>query len=154
MTMPAVPSLADPFALERFVAAQATNYRQALAELRAGHKQTHWSWYVLPQIQGLGSSAMSVRYAISGLDEARAYLAHPILGARLRECVAAMNAHVGVPPAAILGAIDARKFHACVWLFTRVAEPGSIFHQALDQHFAGMPDAATRSVLSQQAERR
>ena len=143
-----MPSADDPFDLSRFVQAQAANYGQALAELRAGRKTTHWSWYVLPQIRGLGSSAMSVRYAISGTDEARAYLAHPLLGPRLRECVDAMNAHPGADAAAILGDIDARKFHSCVTLFSQVAEPGSPFHLALAKYFSGEQDRATSGLLA------
>ncbi len=137
----------DPYDLARFVAAQSSNYADALAELRAGCKRTHWSWYVLPQLAGLGASAMSVRYAISGLAEARAYLAHPLLGARLRECVAAMNGHDGLAAAAILGEVDALKFHSCITLFAQVAEPGSPFHEALARYFAGVPDAATLALL-------
>lgn len=138
----------SPYDLIRFVAAQSSNYASALAELRAGRKRTHWSWYVLPQFAGLGSSAMSVRYAIAGLAEARAYLAHPLLGARLRECVAALNGHEGIAAAAILGEVDARKFHSCITLFVQVAEPGSPFHEALRRFFAGVPDAATLSLLA------
>ncbi len=91
---------------------------------------------------------MSVRYAISGLQEAKAYLAHPVLGARLVECVAAINQHAGTKPAAILGAIDARKFHSCVTLFARASETGSVFHQALATHFAGKEDQATLALLA------
>ncbi|MDD3786909.1 MAG: DUF1810 domain-containing protein [Hydrogenophaga sp.] len=138
----------DPFDLERFVQAQAANYAEALAELRAGRKRTHWSWYVLPQLRGLGTSPMAVRYAMSGLDEARAYLAHPVLGSRLAECVTAMQAHAGTAPEAILGGIDARKFHSCITLFARVSAPGSVFHRALDTHFAGRQDAATLALLA------
>jgi uncharacterized protein (DUF1810 family) len=138
----------DPFDLDRFVQAQEENYPDALAELRAGRKRTHWSWYVLPQLRGLGSSAMSVRYAISGLPEAKAYLAHPILGARLVECVAAINQNAGTRPEAILGNIDARKFHSCVTLFAQVSEPRSVFHQALATHFAGQEDQATLTLLA------
>ena len=116
----------DPHDLDRFLEAQAANYGQALAELRAGRKRSHWSWYVLPQIRGLGSSPLSVRYAISGLAEAGAYLDHPVLGARLRECVAAMNDNAGSDAAAILGGIDARKFRSCLTLFAQVAEAGSL----------------------------
>ena len=143
-----MPSADDPFDLSRFVQAQAANYGQALAELRAGRKTTHWSWYVLPQLRGLGSSAMSVRYAISGIDEARAYLAHPLLGPRLRECVEAMNAQPGANAAAVLGAIDARKFHSCVTLFAQVAEAGSPFHVALTKYFSGAQDRATLGLLA------
>ena len=138
----------EPFNLDRFVQAQEENYAEALAELRVGRKRTHWSWYVLPQLRGLGSSAMSVRFALSGLPEAKAYLAHPVLGARLIECVAAINQYAGTKPEAILGTIDARKFHSCVTLFARVSEPGSVFHQALATHFAGQEDQATLTLLA------
>jgi len=138
----------DPFDLDRFVQAQEENYSDALAEVRAGKKRTHWSWYIFPQLRGLGSSAMSVRYAISGLPEAKGYLAHPILGVRLVECVAAINQHAGTKPEAILGNIDARKFHSYVTLFARVCEPGSIFHQALATHFVGHEDQATLALLA------
>lgn len=145
-----MPSETDPFDLGRFEQAQAESYEAALAELRAGRKRTHWSWYVLPQIRGLGSSAMSVRYAISSLAEAQAYLAHPVLGPRLRACVDAMNAHAGRSAAAILGEIDARKFHSCVTLFAQVAEADSPFRLALATYFAGSQDSATLAMLAQQ----
>lgn len=138
----------DPFNLRRFVEAQAANYHEALAEIRAGRKETHWSWYVLPQVRGLGNSSMSQRYAISGIAEAGAYLAHPVLGPRLRECVAAMNAHAGMGAAAILGDIDAQKFHSCVTLFARVAEEGSPFRAALAKYFDGREDASTVAILA------
>ncbi len=138
----------DTFDLERFVRAQAINYDTALAELRAGRKRTHWSWYVLPQLVGLGSSAMARQYGLSGLDEARAYLAHPLLGGRLRECVAAMNGHGGSDAAEVLGDVDARKFRSCVTLFAQVAEDHSPFHVALDRYFDGAPDPATMAMLA------
>lgn len=149
-----MPSTDDPFALSRFVQAQAENYEEALAELRAGRKRTHWSWYVLPQIQGLGLSAMSVRYAISGLAEAQEYLAHPVLGSRLRECIAAMNAHSDRSASAILGEIDAHKFHSCITLFARIAEPDSSFHLALAKYFSNSQDQATLAILKQQVHSR
>jgi uncharacterized protein (DUF1810 family) len=142
----------DPYDLDRFVEAQASIYPQALAELRAGRKRSHWSWYILPQIRGLGSSANSVRYALSGLAEARAYLDHPVLGARLRECVDAMNAHVGLSAAAILGDIDALKFRSCLTLFARVSGADSPFREALSKYFSGSEDPATIAVLSRQGE--
>jgi uncharacterized protein (DUF1810 family) len=137
----------DSFNLDRFVKAQAAIYQEALAELRAGQKRTHWSWYVLPQIRGLGSSEMSVRYAISGADEARAYLNHPVLGARLRECVAAINAHQGLSAADILGSVDAQKFHSCATLFASVSGDGSPFHTALGKYFSGVRDRNTLARL-------
>ena len=142
----------DPYDLDRFVEAQAQNYDEALAELRAGQKRSHWSWYVLPQIQGLGSSPMSVRYAISGIAEARAYVNHPLLGARLRETVAAINAHHGVSAADILGAVDAQKFHSCMTLFAQVCPEGSLFHEALVRHFSGASDRNTMNILARQAQ--
>ncbi|HEU4623019.1 MAG TPA: DUF1810 domain-containing protein [Burkholderiaceae bacterium] len=148
----AMPATAqDPFDLNRFIEAQAVNYADAIAELRAGRKQTHWAWYVLPQIDGLGSSSRSARFALSGLDEARAYLDHPTLGPRLRECVAAMNAHGYVNPESVLGAIDARKFHSCITLFARVAERNSVFHHALNKYFQGIEDADTLAILARHA---
>jgi uncharacterized protein (DUF1810 family) len=142
----------DPYDLDRFVRAQAVNYDEALAELRAGRKRTHWSWYVLPQLRGLGSSPMSMRYGVCGLAEARAYLAHPVLGARLRECVAAIVAHADSSATDILGSVDARKLHSCLTLFDRAAPDGdSSFRAALDVFFAGVPDPATLAILSSPA---
>ena len=138
----------DRFNLDRFVKAQAENYQEALGELRAGQKRTHWSWYVLPQIRGLGSSEMSVRYAISGETEAKAYLDHPVLGPRLRETVSAMNAHRGSSAADILGPVDAQKFHSCLTLFAAVSPDGSLFHVALAKYFAGVGDRKTLASLS------
>lgn len=139
----------DPFDLERFVEAQRANYDDAIAELRAGRKRTHWSWYVFPQLRGLGSSSMSVRYAISSLKEAHAYLHHPVLGPRLTECVAAMVSWRTVSPESVLGEIDAKKFHSCCTLFSLAAPQGSVFHEALALHFGGQPDRATLSLLGQ-----
>jgi uncharacterized protein (DUF1810 family) len=144
--MPSSPD--DPHNLQRFIDAQEANYDDALAELRAGRKRTHWSWYVLPQIHGLGFSAMSARYAIQSLEEARAYLAHPLLGARLRECVAALCAHEGLSAAAILGEVDARKLRSCLTLFARAAGPGSVFEAALGLYFGGEADGATLGMLA------
>jgi uncharacterized protein (DUF1810 family) len=144
----------DPYDLGRFVAAQEGCYAEALAELRAGRKRSHWSWYILPQMEGLGSSPLSVRYAIRSLEEAMAYLAHPVLGARLRECVAAMNAHAGVTAGEVLGEIDARKFRSCLTLFDRAAGSESIFGEALNKYFSGEPDAATLALLARQQEGR
>jgi uncharacterized protein (DUF1810 family) len=138
----------DRFHLERFVKAQAQNYEEALAELRAGQKRSHWSWYVFPQIRGLGSSEMSMRYAISGEAEAKAYLGHPVLGPRLRETVAAMNAQKGMSAADILGPVDAQKFHSCLTLFAAVSPDGSLFHDALTKYFSGVPDRNTLDKLT------
>jgi uncharacterized protein (DUF1810 family) len=138
----------DPYNLNRFVEAQSANYSEALAELRTGRKQTHWSWYVFPQIRGLGSSPMSVRYAISSVAEARAYVEHEVLGPRLRECVKAMNAHRGLSADQILGDIDAQKFRSCLTLFAQAVPAELIFSDALKIHFGGKPDAATLAILA------
>jgi uncharacterized protein (DUF1810 family) len=141
----------DLFNLDRFVKAQSENYEEALAELRAGQKHTHWSWYVLPQIRGLGSSEMSVRYAISGAPEAKAYLSHRVLGPKLLECVAAINAHRSLSAADILGPVDAQKFHSCATLFAEVSADNSPFHVALDKYFSGVRDGNTVAILARQA---
>jgi uncharacterized protein (DUF1810 family) len=141
----------DRFHLDRFVQAQAENYGDAIAELRAGQKRTHWSWYVMPQIRGLGSSEMSRRFAISGLPEARAYLEHPVLGPRLRETVSAMNAHEDLSAEDILGPVDAQKFHSCLTLFAAASPEGSLFHIALAKYFSGVGDRNTLSKLARDA---
>jgi uncharacterized protein (DUF1810 family) len=140
----------DPYDLGRFLEAQEASYQHALSELRAGQKRSHWSWYILPQVLGLGSSPLSVRFAIRSLAEAKAYLEHPVLGPRLRECVAAMNSHTGLSARQILGEIDAQKFRSCLTLFARAdsSEPG--FGDALSKYFSGRPDAATLSILASQ----
>jgi uncharacterized protein (DUF1810 family) len=144
----------DPYALSRFLAAQEGSYQRALSELRAGRKQSHWSWYILPQMRGLGSSEMSVRYGIGSLAEAAAYLAHPVLGARLRECVSTMNGHENMSASQVLGEIDAWKFRSCLTLFAQVAGAETVFAEALARYFAGKPDEATLGILSgQEAER-
>lgn len=107
----------DPFNLQRFVDAQSLVYETVLHELRAGRKTTHWIWFIFPQAKGLGRSPMSERYAISSLDEARAYLAHPVLGPRLKECAALVLSHEGVPLEDILGELDAKKFRSSMALF-------------------------------------
>lgn len=136
--------------LSRFLDAQALHYAQALAELRDGRKQTHWIWYVLPQLRGLGTSAMSTTYGITSLEEARAYLAHPVLGARLRECVQAIEHHKGQPIERILGEVDAMKYRSCLALFEQVDEQRpSVFANALTDFFGGIEDPATRRLLAQ-----
>ena len=136
----------DPFDLARFVDAQSGVYHTALAELRAGRKQTHWIWFILPQIAGLGFSPMAQRYAITGLDEARAYLAHPILGPRLRECVTAILAHQGKTALGILGAPDDLKFRSSLTLFAAATDE-PLFQDALAAFFEGEPDGATLALL-------
>ena len=136
----------DPFHLKRFVDAQedAAIYARALGELRAGRKQGHWIWFVFPQIAGLGSSPMSQTYAIRSLDEARAYLAHPVLGPRLRESTEALlAAGPGTSAEAILGGIDAIKARSSMTLFHRAAPEEQLFNDVLDRFYAGGPDPET-----------
>jgi uncharacterized protein (DUF1810 family) len=142
-----IPAHADPFNLGRFVEAQAKDYPRALAELRAGRKRTHWMWYVLPQLRGLGSSSMADFYGIGSAREAEAYLAHPVLGPRLRECVAAMNALDGPSAVQVLGGIDAAKFRSCLTLFRSVDPADALWGDALDTFFAGVPDERTLAIL-------
>ena len=135
----------DPFDLERFVHAQAANFDDALAELRAGRKRSHWMWYVFPQIAGLGSSSMAQRYAIQSLDEARAYLAHPVLGPRLRQVSEAVVAvpDRNVTALEIMGRPDDMKLFSSMTLFAHVSAPGSVFHRVLEHYFGGEQVAAT-----------
>ena len=132
--------------LDRFVAAQDGVYPQALAELRDGAKRSHWMWFVFPQIAGLGQSAMARTYAIAGADEARAYLAHPVLGVRLIEAATAVIAARGSAEA-ILGGIDAVKLRSSMTLFATVAEDPAPFRAALDRFFGGAEDPATLDLL-------
>lgn len=141
-------SASDPFNLQRFVCEQTRDYEQALTELRAGRKRTHWIWYVLPQLKGLGFSEMSEYFGITGEEEARAYLAHPVLGARLAECVEAIASHKGVTPSTILGSVDALKYQSCLTLFDAVAGPNSVFAKALQQFYGGQRDTRTLKFLS------
>jgi uncharacterized protein (DUF1810 family) len=133
----------DPHGLARFLDAQAPVYTQVLAELRAGRKRSHWIWFVFPQIAGLGHSAMAQKYAIASLDEARAYLAHPVLGARLRECSGLVLAVEGRTVHDIFGSPDDMKFRSCMTLFQRADPAEPVFGQCLRQYFAGREDAQT-----------
>jgi uncharacterized protein (DUF1810 family) len=133
--------------LNRFVEAQAATYQTALAELRRGRKASHWMWFVFPQIQGLGSSPTARFYAIADLAEARAYLDHPVLGPRLLEVVAAINALPGDDAHAVFGAPDDLKLRSCLTLFQVAAPDEPAFGQALDKFFAGAPDARTLERL-------
>ncbi len=130
--------------LERFVKAQEGIYGQALAELCAGQKRSHWMWFVFPQIAGLGSSAMSQRYAIRDGEEARHYLAHPVLGERLRECFETLLGQEGRSAVQIFGPTDELKLRSCATLFAAVLPSGSIFQQVLDRFFNGLPDGRTK----------
>lgn len=133
--------------LDRFVIEQERAYDGALEELRRGRKTGHWIWFIFPQLAGLGYSAMSQRFAITSLDEARAYLAHPVLGARLRECTAAVLAITGRTAEEILGAIDALKLCSSMTLFHRAAPDEPVFGQVLDRFYGGVADALTDTLL-------
>ena len=135
--------MADPHDLQRFVDAQATTFGQALAELRAGAKRSHWMWFVFPQIAGLGQSATARHYAIRGRDEARAYLAHPLLGAWLVEATQAVTGAPGSSAEAIMGGIDAVKLRSSMTLFAAVADDPAPFEAALGRFFNGQRDPET-----------
>lgn len=137
----------DPYELQRFVDAQDRVYGRVVSELRAGHKTSHWMWFVFPQLAGLGSSPMAQRYAISSLDEASAYLAHPVLGPRLRECTQLVLDVIGRDISDILGYPDNLKFHSSMTLFAAVDGAPQLFETALVQYFAGKPDAKTLEML-------
>lgn len=137
----------DLYDLQRFTDAQASTYPQVRAELAAGHKRSHWMWFIFPQIRGLGSSPMAQRFAISSREEAAAYLAHPLLGARLVECTALVNAQEGRSISAIFPYPDDLKFHSSITLFSSVAPERAIFTAALQRFFAGRSDAATLALL-------
>jgi uncharacterized protein (DUF1810 family) len=139
----------DPYDLERFVTAQdnAGTYDRAVAELRAGRKATHWMWFVFPQIAGLGYSPASRTYAISSLDEARAYLAHPVLGPRLIECAAILIAVPARTAEQVFGEVDALKMCSSMTLFMHAAPGEPVFRQVLDRYFGGVPDPATEQRI-------
>lgn len=137
----------DRYDLDRFVQAQAGDYERALSELRQGQKRSHWMWYIFPQHQGLGWSAMSQRYSIKSLDEARAYLGHPVLGVRLVECVEVLLTVEGRSTYEIFGSIDEKKLRSCATLFATVSEPGSVFHRLLEKYFDGERDPMTIRLL-------
>ena len=142
---------ADPYNLERFVDAQDDAYERALAEIARGRKTTHWMWFIFPQIEGLGSSAMAERYAIGSLAEARAYLEHPLLGARYRRCVSALQDLVGTTAEKIFGDIDARKLFSSLTLFAEAAPSDRLFAAALDRWLSGRRDPRTLARLDADA---
>ncbi len=135
----------DTFDLRRFVAAQDSGgtYERAAAELRGGRKTGHWMWFVFPQIAGLGYSPTSRTYAITSLAEARAYLAHPVLGARLIECATILLGLPGRTAEQVFGEVDAMKLHSSATLFMRAAPGEPVFRRVLDRYFGGVPDSAT-----------
>ena len=136
--------------LERFVKAQEHDYSVALAEIRAGHKESHWIWYIFPQLEELGRSHMAKFYGINDIDEARAYLAHPVLGARLKEiCEALMQLKSSDPSEVMGGFPDDLKLQSCMTLFAAISDESSVFHRVLDKFFAGQQDAHTLSLIRQ-----
>jgi uncharacterized protein (DUF1810 family) len=139
----------DPYDLQRFVAAQDAGgtYRRATAELRNGRKDSHWMWFIFPQIAGLGYSPASRTYAISSLEEARAYLAHPVLGTRLIECATILADGPDRTAEQIFGEIDALKLRSSMTLFMHAAADEPVFRQILDRYFAGGPDSATEQRI-------
>jgi uncharacterized protein (DUF1810 family) len=140
----------DVFELERFVRAQDNGgtYDQALAEVRRGRKVSHWMWFVFPQIAGLGRSAMAQRYALASLDEAKAYLAHDVLGPRLLESAAIVDSLTGVSAEDVFGGIDAMKLASSMTLFSLASPSEAIFAQVLVHYFDGRPDPATMDLVS------
>jgi uncharacterized protein (DUF1810 family) len=137
----------DPHDLDRFVYAQGENYERALAEIRNGQKRSHWMWYIFPQLAGLGSSSMARRYAIKTVAEAEAYLGHPILGPRLRQCMEATLQFQGRSALAIFGSTDEVKLRSCATLFAQVSPAGSVFALILDKYFHGGRDSRTLELL-------
>lgn len=145
--MPAIGA----FDLERFVEAQSGVYEHALAELRGGRKRTHWMWFVFPQLKGLGRSATALRYGITGIDEARVYLAHPVLGPRLLECAAVLEQlDAGLTASDIFGSPDDVKLRSSLTLFALASEPGSVFERLIGKYFGGEPDDRTVAMLGLQ----
>ena len=137
----------DPYDLRRFVDAQARVFEQVRAELREGRKRSHWMWFVFPQVAGLGHSVMARRYAISSREEAEAYLRHPVLGPRLRECARLVSLVKGRSIGQIFGAPDDMKFRSSMTLFARSTADNAVFEEALRKYFEGKPDPATLERL-------
>jgi uncharacterized protein (DUF1810 family) len=137
----------DPFDLGRFLRAQEDDYERALAEIKSGRKRTHWMWYIFPQFDGLGFSSTARHYAIKSIDEARAYLAHPVLGPRLLECAEAAVGVEGRTAHDIFGSPDDLKLKSCATLFACVSPPGSVFDRLLAKFYGGQRDGKTLELL-------
>ena len=142
----------DPYDLQRFLDAQRDSYAQALSELLDGHKRSHWMWFIFPQLAGLGHSVLARRYALSGIDEAAAFLAHPVLGPRLQQCTLAVLGHPQRSARQIFGQPDDLKLRSCMTLFDQVAPRPSVYGQVLEVLFNGEPDPATLSRLARRQE--
>jgi uncharacterized protein (DUF1810 family) len=141
----------DPHTLQHFLDAQSLIYEDVLTELRSGRKQSHWMWFIFPQIKGLGRSPTAVKFAIHSRAQAQAYALHPILGARLCECTQLVNAVESRTASQIFGYPDDLKFHSCLTLFANAAPDPAIFLQALEKYFAGQPDSHTLAALKNPA---
>ena len=144
----------DPFDLARFLKVQEDDYEDALSEIKGGQKRTHWMWYIFPQIDGLGFSSMSKRYSIKSIEEAQAYLHHPILGSRLLECAQTVVDVEGRSIAAIFGSPDDQKLRSCVTLFASVSPSGSVFERILEKYYHGGRDDRTLQLLEKLKERK
>jgi len=142
--------MTDRYNLHRFLTAQAPIYNTVLAELRAGRKSSHWIWFIFPQIAGLGRSGTAQQFAIGSLDEAKAYLQHPVLGPRLRTCTQLVLDVNGRSAEEIFGYPDHLKFRSCMTLFLTAAPDNALFNAALDKYFHGQPDQQTLDLLAQQ----
>jgi len=153
MTSPHDPhSSNDPYDLARFVRAQENDYEQALSEIKSGRKRTHWMWYIFPQIDGIAFSSTSKRYSIKSVAEARAYLAHPILGPRLLKCAEEVVRVEGRTAADIFGSPDDVKLRSCATLFACVSPRNSVFDRLLDKYYGGGRDGKTLELLGNSAE--
>jgi uncharacterized protein (DUF1810 family) len=141
------PDKDDPYRLSRFVQAQQDDYEQALSEIKSGRKRSHWIWYIFPQFDGLAFSSTSKYYAIKSIEEAMAYLAHPVLGPRLLACSEAAVNIEGRSATAIFGSPDDMKLKSCATLFACISPAGSIFHQLLAKYYEGAVDTKTLSLL-------
>jgi uncharacterized protein (DUF1810 family) len=144
---------ADPFNLERFVQAQEEDSGQALSEISRGRKRSHWMWYIFPQFEGLGVSSTSRRYSVKSVAEAKAYLAHPVLGPRLVECAEAALRVEGLSAVEIFGSPDDMKLRSCATLFGFVSSEGSVFHRVIDRYFHGQRDDRTLRLIGLDAAR-
>jgi uncharacterized protein (DUF1810 family) len=133
--------------LERFVKAQEDDFSCAILEIKAGRKRSHWMWYIFPQLEGLGISATAQFYGIKGMDEARAYLRHSVLGSRLVECMKTVLCVEGRTAEEIFGFPDVLKLRSCATLFARASQPGSVFERVLQKYYEGQPDEATLRLL-------
>jgi uncharacterized protein (DUF1810 family) len=142
-----IPSMDDPYNLSRFLRAQEDDHQQALSEIMSGRKRTHWMWYIFPQIDGLALSSTAKHYAIKSIEEAKAYLAHPVLGPRLLECAEAVVRVEGRSATEIFGSPDDLKLRSCATLFACVSPPGSVFDRLLGKYYGGGCDGKTLDLL-------